>query len=148
MAAQLNIVGPKAVDRLGPDTADHVCPVPHAPGAVPAVRGRVRNLLAEWGLSPDAVADALVVVSELLTNALVHALPPATLRLSWVRVDGHGALRVEVTDAGPVLAGDGWGNSDPDEHGRGIDIVTALAARCGVRVDAEGITRWADLPAA
>jgi anti-sigma regulatory factor (Ser/Thr protein kinase) len=92
--------------------------------------------------------DALVVVSELLTNALVHALPPATLRLSRVRVDGHRALRVEVTDAGPVLAGDGWATPDPDEHGRGIDIVTALAARCGIRVDTEGITRWADLPAA
>jgi anti-sigma regulatory factor (Ser/Thr protein kinase) len=148
MAAQLNIVGPEAVDRLGPGTVDHVCPVPHTPGAVPAVRGRVRSILAEWGLSPDAVMDALVVVSELLTNALVHALPPATLRLSRVRVDGHRALRVEVTDAGPVLAGDGWATPDPDEHGRGIDIVTALAARCGIRVDTEGITRWADLPAA
>ncbi|WP_031079332.1 ATP-binding protein [Streptomyces sp. NRRL S-118] len=148
MAAQLNIVGPRAVGRPGPDAVDHVCPVPHAPGAVPAVRGRVRDVLAEWGLSPDAVMDALVVVSELLTNALVHALPPATLRLSWVRVDGRGALRVEVTDAGPVLAGDGWEAPDPDEHGRGIDIVTALAARCGIRVGTEGITRWADLPAA
>ncbi|MFF9864682.1 ATP-binding protein [Streptomyces sp. NPDC013953] len=148
MAAQLNIVGPKAVGRPGPDAVDHVCPVPHAPGAVPAVRGRVRDVLAEWGLSPDAVMDALVVVSELLTNALVHALPPATLRLSWVRVDGRGALRVEVTDAGPVLAGDGWEAPDPDEHGRGIDIVTALAARCGIRVGTEGVTRWADLPAA
>ncbi|MFF3934638.1 ATP-binding protein [Streptomyces phaeofaciens] len=148
MAAQLNIVGPKAVDRRGVDAVDHVCPVPHAPGAVPAVRGRVRNILAEWGLSPDTTMDALLVVSELLTNALVHALPPATLRLSWVRVDGHAALRVEVTDAGPVLAGEGWGDPDPDEHGRGIDIITALAARCGIRVDTEGITRWADLRAA
>ncbi|WAZ19002.1 ATP-binding protein [Streptomyces cinnabarinus] len=148
MAAQLNIVGPKAADRLAPDAVDHVCPVPHAPGAVPVVRGRVRTILTEWGLSPDAIMDALVVVSELLTNALVHALPPATLRLSWVRFDGRGALRVEVTDAGPVLAGDGLGAQDPDEHGRGIDIVTALAARCGIRVDTEGITRWADLPAA
>ncbi|OEJ43008.1 response regulator receiver protein [Streptomyces agglomeratus] len=148
MAAQLNIVAPEAVDRLGPDAVDHVCPLPHAPGAVSAVRGRVRNVLAEWGLSPDAIMDALVVVSELLTNALVHALPPATLRLSWVRFDGHGALRVEVTDAGPVLADDGWEAQDPDEHGRGIDIVTALAARCGIRVGTEGITRWADLPAA
>ncbi|OEJ23424.1 response regulator receiver protein [Streptomyces agglomeratus] len=148
MAAQLNVVDPEAVDRLGPDAVDHVCPLPHAPGAVSAVRGRVRTVLAEWGLSPDAIMDALVVVSELLTNALVHALPPATLRLSWVRIDGHGALRVEVTDAGPVLAGDGWDAPDPDEHGRGIDIVTALAARCGIRVGTEGITRWADLPAA
>ncbi|GHB33487.1 ATP-binding protein [Streptomyces chryseus] len=148
MAAQLNIAGPTAVDRPGSDTVDHVCPVPHAPGAVRAVRGWVRTILAEWGLSADAIMDALVVVSELLTNALVHALPPATLRLSWVRVDGHGALRVEVTDAGPALAGDGRGAPDPDEHGRGIDIVTALAARCGIRVGTEGITRWADLPAA
>ncbi|MGW0320001.1 ATP-binding protein, partial [Streptomyces flavidovirens] len=110
MTAQLNTVGPAPVD--------HVCPVPHSSGAVAAVRGRLRTVFAEWGLSPDVTMDALVVVSELLTNALVHALPPATLRLSWVRVDERRALRVEVSDAGPSLPADGGTSPDPDEHGR------------------------------
>ncbi|MGP3925339.1 hypothetical protein [Streptomyces sp. 8N616] len=42
----------------------------------------------------------------------------------------------------------GHANGHPDEHGRGIAIVTALSARCGVRIHPGGITRWADLPAA
>ncbi|MGW0315750.1 ATP-binding protein [Streptomyces flavidovirens] len=140
MTAQLNTVGPAPVD--------HVCPVPHASGAVATVRGRLRTVFAEWGLSPDVTMDALVVVSELLTNALVHALPPATLRLSWVRVDERRALRVEVSDAGPSLPADGGTSPDPDEHGRGIAIVTALSARYGIRIHPGGITRWADLHAA
>ncbi|MFF3325033.1 ATP-binding protein [Streptomyces sp. NPDC002889] len=135
MAAQLNTVAREAVD--------HVCPVPHSPAAVPAVRGRVRMVLAEWGFPPDVTMDALVVVSELLTNALVHALPPATLRLSWVRVDERRALRIEVTDAGGALPS--RQSAAPDEHGRGIAIVTALSARYGLRVHTGGITRWADL---
>ncbi|MBT2395036.1 ATP-binding protein [Streptomyces sp. ISL-100] len=140
MAAQLNTVGSA--------TVGHVCAVPHAPGAVPAVRGRLRTVFAEWGLSPGDTMDALVVVSELLTNALVHALPPATLRLLWIRLDDRGTLRVEVTDAGPSLPADGGTTPDPDEHGRGIAIVSALSTRCGIRIHPDGITRWADLDAA
>ncbi|MFD9225075.1 ATP-binding protein [Streptomyces sp. NPDC060064] len=138
MAAQLSTVAREAVE--------HFCPVPHTPGAVSVVRGRVRAVLAEWGLSPDVTMDALVVVSELLTNALVHALPPATVRLSWVRVDERRALRVEVTDAGSALPARQW--AAPDEHGRGIAIVTALSARYGIRAHTGGITCWADLLAA
>ncbi|MEE1751422.1 ATP-binding protein [Streptomyces sp. SP18CS02] len=133
---------------VGPTPVVHVCPVPHAAGAVPTVRGQVRAVLSEWGLSADVTMDVLVVVSELLTNALVHALPPATLRLSWVRVEGCRALRVEVSDAGPSLTADADTAPDPDEHGRGIGIVTALSARCGIRIHPGGITHWADLHAA
>lgn len=135
MAAQLSTVARKAVD--------HVCPVPHTPGAVSVVRGRIRTVLVEWGLSPDVTMDALLVVSELLTNALVHALPPATLRLSWVRAEEGRALRIEVTDAGRALPASQ--SAAPDEHGRGIAIVAALSARYGIRVHTGGITRWADL---
>ncbi|MGI5401170.1 ATP-binding protein [Streptomyces sp. CA-135486] len=135
MTAQLNTVAHLAVD--------HVSPVPHSPGAVAVVRRRVRAVLAEWGLSGDVTMDALLVVSELLTNALVHALPPATLRLSRVHVDGRRALRVEVTDAGRALPV--RQPACPEEHGRGIAIVTALSARCGIHVHTGGITHWADL---
>ncbi|MEW2083242.1 ATP-binding protein [Streptomyces sp. NPDC005283] len=135
MAVQLSTVARKAVD--------HVCPVPHTPEAVSVMRGRVRAVLVDWGLSPDVTMDALLVVSELLTNALVHALPPATLRLSWVRAEEGRALRIEVTDAGRALPASQ--PDAPDEHGRGIAIVSALSARYGIRVHTGGITRWADL---
>ncbi len=41
----------------------------------------------------------------LQANAVVHALPPAVLRLPRVGADGRSALRVEVTDAGPCGGG-------------------------------------------
>jgi anti-sigma regulatory factor (Ser/Thr protein kinase) len=126
--------------------AEHVFGLPHDPGAVSAVRRRIRMVLTDWHLDADGAEDVLLVVSELLTNAIVHALPPATLRLSRTELDGCGAIRVEVTDTGPVTpAGLTPCALDPDEHGRGLDIVTALAARCGVDVQAGETNRWAEL---
>ncbi|MFC3572394.1 ATP-binding protein [Streptomyces yaanensis] len=125
---------------------EYVFPLPHAPKAVPAVRRRVDAVLTGWDLCPDGAQDVLLVVSELITNAIVHALPPATLRLSRSRVDGRRAVHVEVTDTGPATAA-GLSNAeaDPDEHGRGLNIVTMLSARCGVHVYSGGTSRWAEV---
>lgn len=140
MAAQL--------ETLIQAACEHVCPVPPVAGAVSAVRRRAAAVLAEWRVCPGIVEDSLLVVSELTTNAIVHARPPAELRLSWMRGDGDEVLRVEVTDAGPPLpAGRPLGGIDPDEHGRGEAIVQALATRHGMRVHAGGVTRWAELTA-
>ncbi|MCZ0985578.1 ATP-binding protein [Streptomyces diastatochromogenes] len=140
MAAQLN--------TLLREACEHVCPLPPVAGAVPAVRRRVRAVLADWQVSAEIVEDALLMVSELVTNAIVHALPPARLRLSWVRVDERCTLRVEVTDTGSAFpVGQPRVGIDPDEHGRGEAIVHALASRHGIRVHSGGVTRWADLVA-
>src|SRR5690242_12551251 len=96
---------------------EHVCPVPPVPGAVSAVRRRTAAVLADWSVCPHLVEDALLVVSELVTNALLHARPPAVLRLSWVQGEGGRALRIEVTDAGPALpVSRSLIGVDPDEH--------------------------------
>ncbi|MGW1002736.1 ATP-binding protein [Streptomyces sp. NPDC002520] len=140
MAVQLN--------TLVRDAYEHVCPVPPVAGAVPAARRQVATLLADWNVSAEIVDDALLVVSELLTNAIVHALPPALLRVSWIRENGFGTLRVEVSDTGPALAaGRCSPGVDPDEHGRGMEIVHALATRYGIRVSRGTLTRWAELVA-
>ncbi|WBO68767.1 ATP-binding protein [Streptomyces camelliae] len=124
---------------------EHVCPVPPAAGAVSAVRRSVAAVLADWSVAPGVAEDVLLVVSELVTNAIVHARPPAVLRLSWAPGDG---VRIEVTDAGPALSLRRCGaGTDPDEHGRGETIVHALATRHGIRVHAGGVTRWAHLAA-
>ncbi|WP_433858727.1 ATP-binding protein [Streptomyces kronopolitis] len=136
------------LDTVVPGADDHVCPLSHLPEAVSVVRRRVRAVLADWNLAPGLAEDALLVVSELTTNAVVHALPPAVLRLSRLGGDRRGALRVEVTDAGPAAHGRPAVDPCPDEHGRGLGIVTALATECGTHVHAGGITRWAELPAA
>ncbi|MCW7941273.1 response regulator receiver protein [Streptomyces hygroscopicus] len=128
------------------DGVEHVFPLPHDPRAVPAVRRRVRAVLTTWNLSEDVVQDVLVVVSELVTNAVIHALPPAALRLSQSLAEGRRAVHVEVSDAGPAApAGLSALSVDPDEHGRGIDIVRTLSARCGVRAHCGRTSRWAEV---
>ncbi|WP_330461457.1 ATP-binding protein [Streptomyces sp. NBC_00820] len=130
------------------EAREHVCPMPPVAGSVSVARRQARKVMADWKVSPDIVEDALLVVSELVTNAIVHALPPAVLRLSWLCEAGLGTLRVEVGDAGPALP-DGFSppGIDPDEHGRGEEIVHALATRHGLRVHLGGVTRWAELVA-
>ncbi|MBI0294787.1 ATP-binding protein [Streptomyces sp. PRKS01-29] len=140
----------EAPDRPWADVADcHVLPVPHICEAVATVRRRAHALLSEWELSADRLDEALMVISELVTNAILHALPPAVLRLRWTECEGGTGLRIEVTDGGPVPA-DQRADEDiePDEHGRGLGIVTALSTRHGSHTCHEGITWWADLPAA
>ncbi|MER6078874.1 ATP-binding protein [Streptomyces sp. NPDC001833] len=127
------------------EASEYVFPMPPVAGAVSDVRRRAGAVLAAWKVSPDVIEDALLVVSELLTNAIVHALPPAVLRLSWMRDAGLGTLRIEVTDAGP--AGQPPAGIDPDEHGRGEEIVHALATRYGIETRPGAVTRWADLVA-
>ncbi|MET7288064.1 ATP-binding protein [Streptomyces sp. NPDC005573] len=136
------------LSTLAGEAHEDVCPMPPVAGSVSVARRRARAVLADWGVAPDIVEDALLVVSELVTNAIVHALPPAELRLSWRREDGFETLRVEVGDAGPALP-DGISppGIDPDEHGRGEEIVHALATRHGLRVRLGGVTRWAELVA-
>ncbi|GAA5703521.1 ATP-binding protein [Streptomyces avermitilis] len=125
---------------------EHVIPLPHAPRAASAVRRHVHTVLAGWNLRAEDAEDVLLVVSELLTNAIIHALPPARLRLSRVLVGGRAAVRVEVTDTGPAApARLSAAALDPDEHGRGICIINALSARCGVVVHTGGTSRWAEV---
>ncbi len=140
-------------DRPPADEADggdgHVLPVPHICEAVATVRRRAHALLTEWELSDDCLDEALMVISELVTNAILHALPPAVLRLRWTECEGSAGLRIEVTDGGPVPPGQRDDEDlEPDEHGRGLGIVTALSTRHGSRSCHEGITWWADLPVA
>ncbi|MBT2368915.1 ATP-binding protein [Streptomyces sp. ISL-10] len=129
-----------------PEDVTYVFPLPHAPRAASVVRRRVRAVLTAWHLSTDVAEDVLLLASELLTNAIIHALPPATLRMSQVLVDGLKAVHIEVTDAGPAAPADPPASGlDPDEHGRGIGIVMALSARHGVQERADGTSWWADV---
>ncbi|MFE9500758.1 ATP-binding protein [Streptomyces collinus] len=115
----------------------------------PAVARRcARGVLESWGLDVEQVYDTLLVISELVTNAVTHAVPPVVLHLS---VDeGHGQVRVCVSDGGKRKVPAAWTGERPEgEHGRGNLIISALVDECGAGLDAEGlIDHWADLPAA
>ena len=97
---------------------------------------------AAW--SRDLVDLALLVTSELVTNAVVHGRAPIELT---VRA-GSSTVRIEVGDGGagaPVLV-----DGKPDAvrlGGRGVFLLDQLAARWGSQPRAEGPgkTVWADL---
>ncbi|MEV6332636.1 ATP-binding protein [Streptomyces sp. NPDC051909] len=106
--------------------------------------------MAAWGLDDDQIYDTLLVISELVTNAVTHALPPVTLHLQ-ASADASGRVQVHVADGGTASAPRTWAANRPDdEHGRGEDIVTALADHTGTHADDTDslIDHWADLTAA
>lgn len=89
---------------------------------------------------------AVLVTSELVTNALVHAGIP--VRLALRSVNGGRDLLIEVTDAGP-LEGEARPKALRHEHvaestsGRGLLMVERLSSSWGVRPEGVGKTVWA-----
>ncbi|MGW7584774.1 SpoIIE family protein phosphatase [Kitasatospora sp. NPDC054768] len=126
--------------RVLPLPADRIATLPLSGGGrVPGKARRfTRATLEAWGLS--AVTDyAELLVSELVTNALLHADAPRRLRLFRDRV-----LTVEVSDAGgqtPQLRP----FAEQDEGGRGMFLVSELAQRWGSRLTRDGKVVWAEL---
>ena len=103
--------------------------------AVAQARREVRAALDRWELSP-LVPDTELLVSELVTNALVHAIGEATLTLAVA----DGTLEVGVTDRAPGVplpraASDrssGAPEDRPAEGGRGLHLVDLVADEWGV----------------
>ncbi|NUT26817.1 MAG: GAF domain-containing protein, partial [Streptomyces sp.] len=100
--------------------------------SVASARSFVRDTLQGWGFA-DIVDDAVVLTSELVTNAVVHAGTSADVLC--LRSD-EGA-RIEVADRYPEreipLQGSPANMGSPDrEGGRGLQLCAALAGRWGV----------------
>ncbi|MET7310130.1 SpoIIE family protein phosphatase [Streptomyces sp. NPDC005134] len=100
--------------------------------SVATARAFVRDTLQGWGYT-DIVDDAVVLTSELVTNAVVHAGTAADV-LCLRTEDG---VRVEVSDHYPEreipLQSTGLDFGSPDrESGRGLLLCAALASRWGV----------------
>ncbi|MFF9340292.1 MULTISPECIES: ATP-binding protein [unclassified Streptomyces] len=100
--------------------------LPAGPSAARHARLTAQRLLAACGgLCPDAVAaDILLIVSELATNACLHAAPPYALT---VGVD-EGYACVAVSDASDRLPGRTGRPEGLPSHGRGLEIVRGLGA--------------------
>lgn len=109
--------------------------------SVPAARRFAYETLEGWGLAgTDVGDDALLCVSELATNALLHGVPPGRHFLVFLRWDGH-VLRVEVHDSGPGVPRVAAGR---DEGGRGLFLVAALSDQWGVREREPGKAVWCE----
>ncbi|MFJ4895730.1 ATP-binding protein [Streptomyces sp. NPDC088788] len=110
--------------------------------ADPAVVGHARTLtatiLGNWGLS-QFVATTQLIVSELATNAIVHA-PCSGYRFRLAA--GKSTLRCVVSDNDRNLPQVGDAAAD-DTTGRGLLLVSQLAYRWGVRVTDTGKSVWA-----
>jgi len=108
----------------------------------------VRSALDAWGY-PDAVADAELLVSELVTNVLMHsgATSAAVSVTAPLPGDGGpGTVRVEVADPGSAPLVPGAIHPGPREPGGlGLAIVDAIASDWGVVQDDGGKTVWFEL---
>jgi anti-sigma regulatory factor (Ser/Thr protein kinase) len=109
-------------------------PVPESAGRA---RRAVRGLLADWGLE-RILEDVDLVVSELVTNALLHSGEDTALAEDPVRFElalRGGRLIARVVDSSPLPPRPEEAQ-DTAESGRGLMLVEALASDWD----------WEDLP--
>jgi DNA-binding NarL/FixJ family response regulator len=105
-----------------------------------AARAFASAALDEWEVD-DIADDVLLVVTELVNNAVTHAHTPCELRLSISPV----TLRIEVIDEGPGTP-DPLPPSETRNHGRGLHLVDALTAAWGFEpIETGGKMVWAEL---
>ncbi len=121
--------------------------LPGTPQAVRQAREIVSHTLGE---NHPSAHDATLIVSELVSNAIMHSrsgLPGGTLTIVVEVTPQPDDVRIQARDAGgpeaPSLT-----TADPDsEHGRGLAIVTALATEWGTEASHAGRTTWCRLGA-
>lgn len=121
--------GAEVLGRFGADL--------EAPGIA---RQFVAEALRRWGHDGAVLDDAQVVLSELATNAILHARSSFAVA---VRAEGP-VVRISVRDASPVAptVRDGGPMAS---SGRGLHLVAALSSDWGVAAAPDGKTVWAEL---
>ncbi len=112
-----------------------------SPRAVGDARGWVRDILTSLGRD-DLVESAQLAVSELVTNAVLHAAPPITVSVRGTR--DH--PRIEVHDASEEPPEVNPDITDEDSLlstvGRGISIVAWYSSNWGADLASTGKTVW------
>jgi anti-sigma regulatory factor (Ser/Thr protein kinase) len=121
--------------------------LPCSPASVALARRALSDELSAAGVFDSAVKDAVLVISELLSNAILHAypLPGEQLQVAWA-VDGA-EVEVAVSDGGSATIPHAGHPAPSAVSGRGLSIVEHLALTWGVRTDEVGLTVWAVLAA-
>lgn len=129
-----------AGDRVGPGPADGARPETIAerrfrfelaahPGAVAQARRVTRTQLTGWALCEDTCDTAALVVSELVTNAIVHT---ASTQIVCELHDGDDLVRIAVRDEGCAPGEPRPSPQRPEEeHGRGLLLIESLCRSWG-----------------
>jgi serine phosphatase RsbU (regulator of sigma subunit)/anti-sigma regulatory factor (Ser/Thr protein kinase) len=140
-----------------PESATARASLPGDARAPSAARRFAREALGGWGLAAESADDAVLLISELVTNGVVHAGTAVQLEC---RHEG-GTLVVEVADQHPTRAVETRGSGEdgeqgpeglgvPDGHqghqGHGLRLVAGLAQEWGVTYRRDGKTVWFRLP--
>ncbi|MFE6686155.1 SpoIIE family protein phosphatase [Streptomyces sp. NPDC057743] len=113
------------------------------PERIAAARRQIRDVLHDW-TDPDQVDSAVLLVSEIVTNVLMHTDGDALLVAEVSGERGSRQLRVEVADASDELPH----RRRPGElasSGRGLVLMELLAGAWGVDPRGDGKSTWFEL---
>ncbi len=114
------------------------------PGSVAQARRLTRARLSGWAVCADTCDSAALVISELVTNAIVHT---ASGRVVCELHDHDDMVRIAVRDEGCAPGEPHPSPQRPDEeHGRGLLLVDALCRAWGAQEHGPGLLVWAELP--
>ncbi|SDK89081.1 ATP-binding protein [Streptomyces indicus] len=115
--------------------------------AVPRARRMTRERLRGWAVCDETRDLAALVVSELVTNAVVHT---ASRLIVCELHDDHAAdvVRIAVTDegCGPDGPAPHPARDAGEDHGRGLLLVQAMCRSWGAQEAGLGLEVWAHLP--
>jgi hypothetical protein len=105
-----------------------------------AARAFMRKRLLGWGCPEELVGDVMLAVTELVSNAVLYAVPPFSATLTW----RDGLVRIAVRDGSTLMPAPR--NYGPDAStGRGLGLIDAVG-RWGVELLAgAGKEVWAEL---
>ncbi|GHH02930.1 ATPase [Streptomyces lanatus] len=113
------------------------------PGSPAQARRLTRARLNGWSVCEDTCDTAALVVSELVTNAIVHT---ASEHIVCELHDGTDLVRIAVRDEGCAPGEPHPAAARPeDEHGRGLLLIDALCHAWGAQEHGSGLVIWADL---
>lgn len=120
--------------------------LPFAASSVGVARRRLVSDLIAADIYDSAVCDVALVITELFSNALRHAvpLPGSKIRVAW-RIDGD-SVQVSVSDGGGQTVPELGEPTQGATGGRGLRIVEKLSRRWGTSTGDEGTTVWAEVP--
>jgi anti-sigma regulatory factor (Ser/Thr protein kinase) len=116
--------------------------IPPASASPAAVRHMIGALLNAWGLVVADIDDAVLVIHEILMNALEHAGAEANLELQLIHADD--LLRASISDGSAVHPVIQELNQTAD-RGRGMQIVTAISERWGAEDHHGGKRVWVQI---